>query len=245
MRERGRQARRGGNGTRGRTGIEPESDGRPSVPAEVGARETDVVSREEARDGTWLVAAARAAGAARAPRDPARVRHSRSAEPWGDRLSIADMENTTSRKQARAKMVERQRDAAAAREARERANIGDLTEFTVQSARVDEVDGWLAQRLEALHAEAERRRDSHRMSAGRALQRMRMRGETIPCIAEAAGVSIKRVRGYLKTATQTMPAGEFTTAAPPPRVSPLPTLEQSVSDGRSVRARDAAAQEGT
>jgi hypothetical protein len=59
------------------------------------------------------------------------------------------MEKTTSRKLARARRLERQQAIAAAREARERANIGDLTEFTVRAAQADEVDDWLAARCEA------------------------------------------------------------------------------------------------
>ncbi|MCP9276798.1 hypothetical protein [Mycolicibacterium arenosum] len=144
------------------------------------------------------------------------------------------MERTTSRKQARARLLERQRDAAAAREARERANIGDLTEFTVQAARVAEVDAWLAAKTTALNAEAERRRDSHRLAAGRALQRMRLRGETVPAIADAAGVSIGRVREFLKTAAQSTSAEQAAGAAAEQGVPPPPSGAEPVTDGRSA-----------
>ena len=111
------------------------------------------------------------------------------------------MEKTTSRKLARARLLEARQAAAAEREARERANIGDLTEFTVQCAKVDEVDQWLAARMEKLRAEAEQRRQRHRVAAGNALQAMRLRGETVPGIAAQAGLSQTRVREYLKMAS--------------------------------------------
>ncbi|MCP9271239.1 hypothetical protein [Mycolicibacterium arenosum] len=155
------------------------------------------------------------------------------------------MDGTTSRKQARARVLERQRDAAAAREARERANIGDLTEFTVQAARAAEVDGWLAHRLEALHAEAERRRDTHRLAAGLALRRMRLRGETIPGIADAAGVSIGRVRDFLKMAARSDAGDQPAAAVASAQVPPLPTPMDQIADGRAVSARDAADRQGT
>lgn len=154
------------------------------------------------------------------------------------------MDRTTSRKQARAKVVERQREAAAAREARERANIGDLTEFTVQAAKVDDVAVWLAEKTASLNAEAERRRSTHRQAAGSALQRMRLRGETIPAIAEAAGVSIGRVREFLKSAARASSGGEPEVAVPAAGVSPPPTPAGPVTDGRAAggsetHARDA------
>lgn len=146
---------------------------------------------------------------------------------------------------ARARVLERQRDAAAVREVQERANIGDLTEFTVQAARAAEVDGWLAQRLEALHAEAERRRETHRLAAGLALRRMRMRGETIPSIADAAGVSISRVREFLKTAARSDAGDQPTAPVGPEQVPPLPTPLNQIADGRAVSARGAADRQGT
>ena len=110
------------------------------------------------------------------------------------------MEKTTSRKLARARLLERQQAAAAAREARERANIGDLTEFTVRAAQADEVDDWLAGRIEKLKAEAERRRQGHRVAAGKALHAMRLRGESVTAIAAQTGLPLGRVREYLRVA---------------------------------------------
>lgn len=110
------------------------------------------------------------------------------------------MEKTTSRKLARARLLERQQAAAAAREARERANIGDLTEFTVRAAQADEVDDWLAVRIEKLKEEAARRRETHRIAAGKALQAMRLRGESVSAIATQTGLSLGRVREFLRVA---------------------------------------------
>jgi hypothetical protein len=117
----------------------------------------------------WMVVATRveqlgrqAVGAARA---------SGSAEASGVGLSIGCMEKTTSRKLARARLLERQQAAAVAREARELDNIGDLTEFAVWAAQVDAIDGWLAPRIEKL--KAERLRHGHRVAAGKALHAMR------------------------------------------------------------------------
>lgn len=113
------------------------------------------------------------------------------------------MEKTTSRKLARARLLERQQAAAAAREVRERANIGDLTEFMVRAAQADEVDEWLAERIGKLKAEAERRRHGHRVAAGKALHTMRLRGESISAIAVQTGLSLGRVREYLRAAADT------------------------------------------
>lgn len=99
--------------------------------------------------------------------------------------------------------MERQHNAAVAREARERANIGDLTEFTVRAAQADEVDNWLATRIEKLNTEAEHRRHGHRVAAGKALHAMRLRGETVTTIATQTGLSLSRVREFLRAASDT------------------------------------------
>jgi len=117
------------------------------------------------------------------------------------------MEKTTSRKLARARLLERQQTEAAAREARERANIGDLTEFMVKVAEIDEVEPWLADRIEKIKAQAGGKRERYRVAAGNALQRMRLRGETVTSIAAQTGLSVSRVREYLRVATET---GEVT-----------------------------------
>lgn len=112
------------------------------------------------------------------------------------------MERTTSKKLARARLLESRAAAAAERERRERANIGDLAEFVVQTAKVDEVDEWLAARVQKAQAEAEERRMRHRLAAGKSLQAMRFRGETIASIALQAGVSQAKVREYLQLAAE-------------------------------------------
>jgi hypothetical protein len=108
------------------------------------------------------------------------------------------MEKTTSRKLARARLLERQQAAAADREARERANLADLTEFTVRSAQLDEVDEWLAKRIEKAKAEAEQRRQRFRLAAGKALHAMRLRGESVASIAAQTGIAQGRVREFVK-----------------------------------------------
>ena len=140
--------------------------------------------------GRWAVATSVGHVAARGRGG---VATSGSAEVSSAGFSIWRMQKTTSRKLARARLLERQQAAAAAREARERANIGDLTEFTVRAAQADEVDEWLAGRIEKLKAEAERRRQAHRVAAGKALHAMRLRGESVSAIAAQTGLSLGRV----------------------------------------------------
>jgi hypothetical protein len=111
------------------------------------------------------------------------------------------MEKTTSRKLARRRLLDAQQDAAAARERRERANLADLTEFTVRMASVDEVDDWFAGRVEKLKEEAERKRLAHRSAAGKALHTMRLRGETMASISSTTGLSVSRLRELMKYAT--------------------------------------------
>lgn len=118
--------------------------------------------------------------------------------------------------------MERQQAAAAAREARERANIGDLTEFMVSAAEIDEVEPWLAARIEKVKAEAEGKRERHRVAAGNALQRMRLRGETVTSIAAQAGLSVSRVREYLRSATDTAEGAEGEANAAGAQVVPMP-----------------------
>jgi hypothetical protein len=120
----------------------------------------------------------------------------------GGGFSIGRMEKTTSRKLARARLLERQQAAAAEPEARERANIGDLTEFTVRAAQADEADDWLAARIEELNGEAQRRRHGNRLAAGKALHAMRLRGESITVIAAHTGLSLSRVREFLRLAAE-------------------------------------------
>lgn len=157
------------------------------------------------------------------------------------RVSIEHMEKTTSRKLARARLLERQQAAAAAREARERANIGDLTEYMVRAAQADEVDGWLAARTEKLKEEAERRRCAHRTAAGKALQAMRLRGESVSAIASQTGLSLARVREYLRIAATAEAAAADEATAVDARVVPLPNRVGVSSDGQTSSAAIAAA----
>jgi hypothetical protein len=143
------------------------------------------------------------------------------------------MEKTTSRKEARKRLMARQESAAEAREARERANIGDLTEFTVRIAQVDEVDAWLADRIEKLKGEADRKRQTHRTAAGKALQSMRLRGETMAGISAATGLSVSRLREYLKYATETQDSAVVEPPSTGGQVVPLPNRVAVDEDGTS------------
>jgi hypothetical protein len=112
------------------------------------------------------------------------------------------MRATTSRAEARAALLKAQAAAAEERKHREIANVGDLTTFVVESAKLEGVDEWEAQRMARVRADAEARRDRHRGNAGRALQAMRLRGESITSIAQQAGVSVTVVRGFLQAAAK-------------------------------------------
>jgi len=85
--------------------------------------------------------------------------------------------------------------------------VGDLTTFVVESAKFDDVDEWERDRLTRLRADAEVRRQKHRVIAGRALQAMRLRGESIASIAPQTGVSTVVVRGFLQAAASDASAG--------------------------------------
>ena len=107
---------------------------------------------------------------------------------------------TTNRAEARAALLLAQAAAAEERKRREVANVGDLTTFVVETARLDGVDEWEAQRLAKVREDAQARRERHRVAAGRALQQMRLRGESISAIAQLAGMSFAAVRGFLHAA---------------------------------------------
>lgn len=152
------------------------------------------------------------------------------------------METTTSRKLARARLLERQQAAAAAREARERANIGDLTEFTVRAAQADEIDAWLAGRFEKLKAEGERRRQTHRVAAGKALQAMRLRGESVSAIATQTGLSLGRVREFLRVAADAETLDEDNVSVGGAQVVRMPSHHEVGDDGQAPAAVIADAQ---
>ncbi|WP_131811720.1 hypothetical protein [Mycolicibacterium peregrinum] len=144
-----------------------------------------------------------------------------------------NMEKTTSKKLARAQILERQAAAAAERKARERQNAENLTEFVVATAKAEEVDVWLAERIEKANRDAEKRRRAHIAAAGKALQAMRFRGETLSGIAAQAGVTTAKVREYLKAAaadgaTQT---AEAVVSEPEDGSQSMPTEIENTSDG--------------
>jgi hypothetical protein len=152
------------------------------------------------------------------------------------------MEKTTSRKLARARLFERQQAVAAAREARERANIGDLTEFTVRAAQADEVDDWLAARIEKLKAEAERRHQGHRVAAGKALHAMRLRGQSVSAIAAQIGLSISRVREFLLVAADAEPDAQVQVNVADAQVVPMPSHHAMPAGGHAAGEAIAGAQ---
>lgn len=148
------------------------------------------------------------------------------------------MERTTSKKAARARLLEARAQAAAERARRERENIGDLAEFMVQVAKIDEVDVWLRERVAKLNAEAEERRRRHKVAAGRALQAMRLRGETNAAIAAQAGVSTTKLRDYLQAATTASDdapvseaGGEVEGGSAVSATSVIPTASTAVNGG--------------
>lgn len=126
---------------------------------------------------------------------------------WWVDLACGFMERTTNKKMARARLLEAQAAAAAEREARERQNIDDLAGFMVETAKADGVDEWLSARIEKAREDAEVRRLRHRTAAGKALQAMRFRGETVTGIASQAGITPVKVREYLKLAAVDGPSG--------------------------------------
>jgi len=117
------------------------------------------------------------------------------------------VKRTTSRSEARQALLKPQAAAAEERKRLELANVGDLTTFVVESAKFDDVDEWERDRLKRLRADAEVRRQKHRVNAGRALQAMRLRGESIASIAPQTGVSTVVVRGFLQAAASDASAG--------------------------------------
>lgn len=106
--------------------------------------------------------------------------------------------------------------AAAAQEEqarRQKANVEDLARFFTAKQRVDDVEDWLAERVEELKVRAAQRRDEERAVCGVALKAMQDRGESVREIAGMAGVGEKTVRELIKLAVE--PAAERATAARP------------------------------
>ena len=144
------------------------------------------------------------------------------------------MKQTTSRSEARAALLKRQATAAEERKRREIKNVSDLTTFVVETAKLDGVDGWERSRLQKVREDAEARRQEHRVNAGKALQAMRLRGETIAAISQQAGVSAAVVRRLLQAAAKDAPASSgqdpgAEAAAPPAATA---TGDGAAPDGR-------------
>ena len=144
-------------------------------------------------------------------------------------------------------MMEVRAKRAAEREARERANITDLTEFFVQSELHDDVDVWLREQIAKVTTEAKTRRQQHRAAAGTALKAMLDRGETLSAIAEQAEITVAKVRTYLSLAgggaADSQPATQNGAARPAAPLSSDPDAAPNDADIAGViDAADAAAE---
>jgi hypothetical protein len=123
--------------------------------------------------------------------------------------------NIQSMAQARKAARDVQTKAQAERAQRERKNVEDTATFVVSRARVTWVDGWEAQRVAQVAAEAARRREEHRLAAAAAVTRIRGRGESVSAIAALAHTTESEVRAYLKLA-DAVGAAEDAAGAPRP-----------------------------
>lgn len=150
-----------------------------------------------------------------------------------DELAAEKTPRKPGRKAAtRARLMEVRAKRAVEREARERANITDLTEFFVQSELHDDVDGWLREQIAKVTSEAKARRHQHRAAAGAALKAMLDRGETLSAIAEQAEITVAKVRTYLGLAgvsAGSQPSPE-TGAGQPATVPPSPDPDIAAPD---------------
>src|SRR5258708_3043895 len=90
---------------------------------------------------------------------------------------------------------------------RTRANVADLPPFLSARERAEAVDGWLAERLGALHEKAAQRRAAELRRCGAALRAMRDRGESVGEIARMAGITEKTVRDLIRDADEPSGAG--------------------------------------
>ncbi|OBB87557.1 hypothetical protein [Mycolicibacterium peregrinum] len=134
--------------------------------------------------------------------------------------------------------------AAAAQEEqarRQKANVEDLARFFTAKQRVDDVDDWLAERVEELKARATQRRDEERTACGVALKAMQDRGESVREIARMAGVGEKMVRELIKlavepTAEPAPPAQQDGQTEAEPVVDARPQADADETSGFEVRA---------
>lgn len=130
--------------------------------------------------------------------------------------------------------------AAAAQEEqarRQKANVEDLARFFTAKQRVDDVDDWLAERVEELKVRAAQRRDEERTACGVALKAMQDRGESVREIARMAGVGEKMVRELIKLAVEPAPPAQQddkTDAAPVEDARPQADADET--SGFAVRA---------
>lgn len=134
--------------------------------------------------------------------------------------------------------------AAAAQEEqarRQKANVEDLARFFTAKQRVDDVDDWLAERVEELKVRAAQRRDEERTACGVALKAMQDRGESIREIARMAGVGEKMVRELIKLAVEpaaepAMPAPQDGQTEAAPVEDARPQADADATSGFAVRA---------
>jgi hypothetical protein len=112
---------------------------------------------------------------------------------------MASATTKAARRAARAAAVAAQEELAR----RTRANMEDLAVFFSAHERADSVEGWLAERVAALQAQAAQRREGHHRQCGIALRSMRDRGESLRDIARMAGVGEKVVRDLIRAAGAT------------------------------------------
>lgn len=134
--------------------------------------------------------------------------------------------------------------AAAAQEEqarRQKANVEDLARFFTAKQRVDDVDDWLAERVEELKVRATQRRDEERTACGVALKAMQDRGESVREIARMAGVGEKMVRELIKLAVEpaaepAQPAQQDGQTEAEPVVDARPQADADETSGFEVRA---------
>lgn len=137
------------------------------------------------------------------------------------------MANTVISKHAR--RAARRAAAAAAEElaARNRANVEDLATFFNAHERVDGVDGWLAERQEALQVQAKERRSGFVRDGGLALRAMRDRGESLRQIAVMTGLTEKAVRDAIRGAEAIANASEVESPLAVPEVAAKGTAAEA------------------
>ncbi|MFV8176653.1 hypothetical protein [Mycolicibacterium peregrinum] len=150
---------------------------------------------------------------------------------------------TNSRVSKAARKAAREAAAAAQEEQarRQKANVEDLARFFTAKQRVDDVDDWLAERVDELKVRARQRRDEERTACGAALKAMQDRGESVREIARMAGVGEKMVRELIKLAVEpaaepAQPAQQDGQTEAAPVVDARPQADADETSGFEVRA---------